>query len=166
MPAFGRRIRRAVSVIGSAVVLAMPLTLVMPGTATAAETAATSLDRFANYEYKECIEENSFYDLWSRDCEIGYPGQYWRWTGTTNTSSTLQNYTWGHCLDSNSAGDVYANGCNGGNNQLWQVVQPAAGSAVMLRNTATRLCLYQTTGGLYRTTMCDRNARTQRWTIG
>ncbi|WP_328624539.1 RICIN domain-containing protein [Streptomyces sp. NBC_00353] len=104
--------------------------------------------------------------MWSRDCEIGYPGQYWRWTGTTNTSSTLQNYTWGHCLDSNSAGDVYANGCNGGNNQLWQVVQPAAGSAVMLRNTATRLCLYQTTGGLYRTTMCDRNSRTQRWTIG
>lgn len=99
MPAFGRRIRRAVSVIGSAVVLAMPLTLAMPGTATAAETAATSLGRFANYEYKECIEENSFYDLWSRDCEIGYPGQYWRWTGTTNTSSTLQNYTWGHCLD-------------------------------------------------------------------
>ncbi|MFE2522414.1 RICIN domain-containing protein [Streptomyces mirabilis] len=169
MPAFGRGIRRAVSVIGSAVVVAMPLTLAMPGTATAAETAetaATSLDRFANYEYKECIEENSYYNLWSQDCGIGYSGQYWRWTGTTNTSSTLQNYTWGHCLDSNSAGDVYANGCNGGNNQLWQVVQPAAGSAVMLRNTATRLCLYQTAGGLYRTTTCDRNARTQRWTIG
>ncbi|WP_331765007.1 RICIN domain-containing protein [Streptomyces sp. NBC_01384] len=101
-----------------------------------------------------------------RATPIGYSGQYWRWTGTTNTSSTLQNYTWGHCLDSNSAGDVYANGCNGGNNQLWQVVQPAAGSAVLLRNTATRLCLYQAAGGLYRTTTCDRNARTQRWTIG
>ncbi|WP_405910880.1 hypothetical protein OG742_46430 [Streptomyces sp. NBC_00828] len=71
MPAFGRRIRRAVSVIGSAVVLAMPLSPAMPGTATAAETAATSLDRFANYEYKECIEENAFYNLWSQDCGIG-----------------------------------------------------------------------------------------------
>lgn len=166
MHALRRRIRRAVSVIGAAVVLTMPLTLAMPGTATAAETAATSLDRFANYEYKECIEENSYYNLWSMDCGIGYAGQYWRWTGTTNTSSTLQNYTWDHCLDSNKAGDVYTNGCNGGNNQLWQVIQPAPTSAVMLRNTATRLCLYQTYGGLYRTTVCDRNERTQRWTIG
>ena len=28
----------------------------------------------------------------------------------------------------------------------------------MLRNTATRLCLYETAGRLYRTTVCDRNA--------
>ncbi|WP_037763992.1 RICIN domain-containing protein [Streptomyces sp. 142MFCol3.1] len=166
MSAFGRAIRRAMSAIGSASVLALPLTLAAPGTATAAETAATSLDRFANYEYKQCIEENSFYNLWSQDCGIGYSDLYWRWTGATNTSSTLQNYIWDHCLDSNSAGDVYANGCNGGNNQLWQVIQPAPASAVMLRNTATRLCLYQTSGGLYRTTVCDRNARDQRWTIG
>lgn len=156
---------RAMSVIGSAVMLATPLTLAMPGQATAAETAATSLDRFANYEYKECIEENSYYNLWSQKCITSYAGQYWRWTGTTNTSSTLQNYAYEHCLDSNSAGDVYANGCNGGNNQLWQVIQPAPTSAVMLRNTATRLCLYQS-GSLYRTTVCDRNARDQRWTIG
>ncbi|MFF2847555.1 hypothetical protein ACFVT5_14695 [Streptomyces sp. NPDC058001] len=166
MPVFGRRIRRAVSAIGSAVVLAMSLTLTMAGTATAAQTAATSLDRFANYESKRCIEENSYYNVESQDCGIGYSDLYWRWTGTTNTSSTLQNYTWGHCLDSNSAGDVYPNGCNGGNNQLWQVIQPAARSAVMLRNTATRLCLHQVARGLYRTTTCDRNAHDQRWTIG
>lgn len=166
MFAFGGRLRRALSVIGSAVVLAVPLTLAMPGTATAAETAATSLDRFANYQYKQCIEENSYFNLWSQDCQIGYADLYWRWTGATNTSSTLQNYTWDHCLDSNAAGDVYTNGCNGGNNQLWQVIQPAPASAVMLRNTATRLCLYQTYGGLYRTTVCDRNDRTQRWTVG
>ena len=54
-------------------------------------------------------------------------------------SSTLQNYIWDHCIDS------------------------------MLRNTPTRLCLLclrQTYVGLYRTTVCDRNERTQRWTIG
>lgn len=166
MPAFGRRTRRAVSVIGSAVSLAVTLTLAMPGTASAAETAATRRDRFANFEYKQCIEENSYFNLWAQSCKINYPGQYWWWVGTTNTSSTLKNYTWDHCLDSNSAGDVYAIGCNGGNNQLWQIIQPAPASAVMLRNTATRLCLYQTYDGLYRTTVCDRNARTQRWTIG
>lgn len=166
MPAFGRRIRLAVTVIGSAAVLAVSLTLASPGAAGADVSAATSLDRFANYEHAKCIEENSFFNLEAQDCGIGYSDLYWRWTGATNTSSTLQNYVWGHCLDSNSAGDVYTHACNGGNNQLWQVIQPAAGSAVMLRNTATRLCLYQSVGGFYRTMTCDRNARTQRWTIG
>ncbi|MFH8612572.1 RICIN domain-containing protein [Streptomyces sp. NPDC018029] len=161
----GRRIKQAVSVIGTSVGLALSLTLAAPGTAAAAETAASPA-RFANYEYKQCIAENHYYNLWALPCDKAYSEQYWRWTGTTNTSSTLQNYVWDHCLDSNKERHVYIGDCNGGNNQLWQVIQPAPASAVMLRNTATRLCLYQTTGGLYRTATCDRNDRTQRWTIG
>jgi hypothetical protein len=167
MPAFGRRIRHAVTVIGSAVVLATSLILAMPGAATAAETAAaTSLDRFANYEYKGCINENEYFNVDAQDCSTRYSSLYWFWTGATNTSSTLRHYVWEHCLDSNSEGHVYTKECNGGNNQLWRVIQPAPASAVQLQNTATRLCLVQTYTRLYRTEMCDRNARTQRWTIG
>lgn len=165
MPTSGRRIKRVASVIGTAVGLAMSLTLAMPGAANAAESAAP-LARFANYQYKQCIEENSYFNLWAQACNKDYNVQYWWWTGTTNTSSTLKNYIWDHCLDSNKERDVYTGGCNGGNNQLWQVIQPAPTSAVMLRNTATRLCLYQTYSGLYRTAECDRNDPDQRWTIG
>ncbi|MEV0257292.1 hypothetical protein AB0H82_23940 [Streptomyces sp. NPDC050732] len=161
----GRRIKQAVSVIGTSVGLALSLTLAAPGTAAAAESAPP-LARFANYEYKQCIEENSYFNLWAQACDKDYHVQYWWWSGATNTSSTLQNYVWDHCLDSNKERHVYTGGCNGGNNQLWQIIQPAPASAVMLRNTATRLCLYQTAGGLYRTATCDRNDRTQRWTIG
>ncbi|MEU1075983.1 MULTISPECIES: hypothetical protein [unclassified Streptomyces] len=153
------------SVIGTVVGLALSLTLTTPGTATAAQTAV-SRARFANYEYKQCIEENAYFHLWAQACDKSYGVQYWRWTGTTNTSSTLKNDVWDDCLDSNKERHVYTGECNSGSNQLWQVIQPAPASAIMLRNTATRLCLYQTYDGLYRTTECDRNDRTQRWTIG
>ncbi|MFD3513914.1 ricin-type beta-trefoil lectin domain protein [Streptomyces sp. NPDC058657] len=156
------------SVIGAAVGLAVSLTLAMPGAATAAETAAIGLDRFANYEHKQCIEE-SVYDQFivtAQTCDRTNSQQYWYWNGNTNTSSALQNSVWDHCLDSNSQRHVYMSTCSGNNNQLWQIIQPAPASAVMLRNTATRLCLYQTHGGLYATETCDRNDRDQRWTIG
>jgi hypothetical protein len=155
-----------VSVIGAAVVLAMSLTVATGGAATAGETAATRLDRFANYEHKDCINENEYFNVDAQDCATRYFSLYWYWNGALNTSSTLRHYVSDHCLDSNSAGHVYTGACNGGNNQLWQIIQPAPASAVQLRNTATRLCLYQTYGLLFGTTVCDRNSRTQRWTIG